>query len=53
MRQAEDRGEEHARAEGVQIAREVLDAIRHMVQGVQVSTAGRPDVALEALGQCF
>jgi methionine synthase / methylenetetrahydrofolate reductase(NADPH) len=50
MRQAEVRGEEHARAEGVQIAQEVLDAVREMVQGVQVSTSGRLDVALETLG---
>jgi hypothetical protein len=50
MRQAEARGEAHARAEGIQIAQEVLDAVRGMVQGVQVSTSGRPDVALEALG---
>ncbi|HET9276428.1 MAG TPA: bifunctional homocysteine S-methyltransferase/methylenetetrahydrofolate reductase [Gemmatimonadales bacterium] len=49
MRQAEARGEEHARAEGLQIAQEILGAVRHLVQGVQVSTAGRPDVALEAL----
>jgi homocysteine S-methyltransferase len=50
MRQAESRGEEHARAEGVQIAQEVLDAVREMVQGVQVNTSGRLDVALETLG---
>jgi hypothetical protein len=52
MREAEARGAEAAHAEGIRIAQEVLDAVRGMVQGVQVSTpGGRVEVALEALGQ--
>jgi homocysteine S-methyltransferase len=51
MRRAESKGEQAARSEGVRIAQEVLDAIRGSVQGVQISTAGRPDLALETLGQ--
>ena len=52
MREAEGRGAEAAHAEGIRIAQEVLDAVRGMVQGVQVSTpGGRVEVALEALGQ--
>jgi homocysteine S-methyltransferase len=52
MREAEAGGAEAAHAEGIRIAQEVLDAVRGMVQGVQVSTpGGRIEVALEALGQ--
>jgi homocysteine S-methyltransferase len=52
MRRAEAGGPEEAHAEGIRIAQEVLDAVRGMVQGVQVSTpGGRIEVALEALGQ--
>ncbi|HEX2217238.1 MAG TPA: bifunctional homocysteine S-methyltransferase/methylenetetrahydrofolate reductase [Gemmatimonadales bacterium] len=52
MRRAEAAGPEAAHAEGIRIAQEVLEAVRGMVQGVQVSTpGGRIDVALEALGQ--
>jgi homocysteine S-methyltransferase len=36
MRIADSKGPEHARAEGVAIAREILDAVRGMVQGVQI-----------------
>jgi ribosomal protein L18 len=51
MRQAEAGGMEAAHAEGIRIAQEVLEAVRGMVQGVQVSTpGGRVEVALEALG---
>ena len=50
MRRAEARGDDHARAEGVQIAQEVLEGVRDIVQGVQVSTSGRPEVAVEAIG---
>ena len=50
MRRAEAAGAEAAYAEGIHIAREVLEAVRGMVQGVQVSTpAGRVEVALETL----
>jgi methionine synthase I (cobalamin-dependent)/5,10-methylenetetrahydrofolate reductase len=52
MRQAEAGGPEAGHAEGIRIAQEVLEAVRGMVQGVQVSTpGGRVEVALEALGQ--
>ena len=52
MRRAEAGGAAAAHAEGVRIAQEVLEAVRGMVQGVQVSTpGGRLEVALEALGQ--
>jgi methionine synthase I (cobalamin-dependent)/5,10-methylenetetrahydrofolate reductase len=52
MREAEGRGAEAAHTEGIRIAQEILDAVRGMVQGVQVSTpGGRVEVALEALGQ--
>jgi homocysteine S-methyltransferase len=52
MQRAETGGAEAAHAEGIRIAQEVLEAVRGMVQGVQVSTpGGRVEVALEALGQ--
>jgi len=52
MRRAEAGGTAAAHAEGIRIAQEVLEAVRGMVQGVQVSTpGGRVEVALEALGQ--
>jgi homocysteine S-methyltransferase len=52
MRQAEAIGAGAAHAEGIRIAQEILEAVRGMVQGVQVSTpGGRPEVALEALGR--
>jgi homocysteine S-methyltransferase len=52
MRHAEAAGPGAAHAEGIRIAQEILEAVRGMVQGVQVSTpGGRPEVALEALGQ--
>ena len=37
MRVASDRSKEHAREEGIAIARESLLAVRAVVQGVQVS----------------
>jgi homocysteine S-methyltransferase len=37
MRAASERGKEHARDEGLQIARESLLEVRDMIQGVQVS----------------
>jgi methionine synthase I (cobalamin-dependent)/5,10-methylenetetrahydrofolate reductase len=49
MRRAEQRGSAHA--EGLRIAQEVVEAVRGMVQGIQVSAPGRPEVALEALGR--
>ena len=50
MRAAQERGREAALAEGVAIARETLDRVRHLVRGAQVSAPfGRVSVALEVL----
>ena len=51
MRKAQERGDEAAAAEGVRIAREVLEEVRGAVQGVHVGGAsGRMELALEVLG---
>jgi homocysteine S-methyltransferase len=48
MRRASERSKDHALAEGIAIAREMLDAVRASVQGVQVSAPfGRVELALE------
>jgi homocysteine S-methyltransferase len=48
IRRAEAAG--HAAAEGVAIAREVIDAIRPIVRGIQITTAaGAVDAALEVI----
>jgi methionine synthase / methylenetetrahydrofolate reductase(NADPH) len=48
MRAASDRSKEHAVAEGIAIAREMLDQVRPLVQGVQVSAPfGRVELALD------
>ena len=48
MRRAQEHGKDAAQAEGVTIAREMLQRIRPMVQGAQVSAPfGRVQVALE------
>ena len=50
MREAGARSGAHALAEGVSIAQEMLTAVRHVVQGVQVSAPfGRADLALQVL----
>jgi homocysteine S-methyltransferase len=50
MQAAQEKGKEAALAEGVRIAREMLDRVRHLVQGVQVSAPfGKVEVALEVL----
>jgi homocysteine S-methyltransferase len=50
MRLAQEQGTAAARAEGVAIAAEMVDAIKDLVQGVQVTApAGRIDAALEVL----
>jgi len=50
MRRAEERGPEAARAEGRAVAREVLEAIRDRVEGVQLSApGGRVEPVLEVL----
>ncbi len=51
MGAAQEKGKEAALAEGVAIAREMLDQVRSMVQGAQVSAPfGRVPVALEVFG---
>jgi homocysteine S-methyltransferase len=48
MRRANERGKEQAVAEGVAIAREMLERVRGAVQGVQVSAPfGKVELALE------
>jgi len=50
MRKAQDKGPEAARKEGLAIAQEILNAVKKLVQGVQISPAsGRTDIALEIL----
>jgi methionine synthase I (cobalamin-dependent)/5,10-methylenetetrahydrofolate reductase len=50
MRKAQEHGSAAARAEGVAIASEMVDAVKDLVQGVQVSApAGRVGAALEVL----
>jgi len=50
MRKAQEKGPEAAREEGVRIAAEVLESIRGLVQGVQISPPlGRIDLALRVL----
>jgi homocysteine S-methyltransferase len=50
MRTAQEHGSAAARDEGILIASEMVDAVRSLVQGVQVSApAGRVDAALETL----
>ncbi|HET7373601.1 MAG TPA: bifunctional homocysteine S-methyltransferase/methylenetetrahydrofolate reductase [Gemmatimonadaceae bacterium] len=48
MRRANEKSKEHAIAEGIAIAREMLDRVRPIVQGVQVSAPfGKVELALE------
>jgi homocysteine S-methyltransferase len=50
MRTAQERGPEAAEAEGVAIAREMVAAVRNLVQGIQVSAPlGRVDLALRVV----
>src|SRR3954468_4658607 len=51
MRRASEKSKEHAGAEGIAIAREMLDRVRGAVQGVQVSAPfGKVELALEVFG---
>ena len=51
MRRANAQSREHAVAEGIAIAREMLDRVRESVQGVQVSAPfGKVALALEVFG---
>ena len=48
MRKANDRSREHAVAEGIAIAREMLERVKPLVQGVQVSAPfGKVELALQ------
>jgi homocysteine S-methyltransferase len=48
MRRANEKSKDHAVAEGIAIAREMLDRVRALVQGVQVSAPfGKVDLALQ------
>ena len=50
MRRANERSREHAVAEGIDIAREMLVRVRGLVQGVQVSAPfGKVDLALQVM----
>jgi homocysteine S-methyltransferase len=52
MRAASERSREHAVAEGIAIAREMLERVRHAVQGAQVSAPfGKVEMALEVFGE--
>ncbi|HEX6534661.1 MAG TPA: bifunctional homocysteine S-methyltransferase/methylenetetrahydrofolate reductase [Gemmatimonadaceae bacterium] len=51
MRRASEQSKEHAVAEGIAIAREMLERVRGSVQGVQVSAPfGKVELALEVFG---
>jgi homocysteine S-methyltransferase len=51
MRHAGEKSKEHAVAEGIAIAREMLERVRDGVQGVQVSAPfGKVELALEVFG---
>jgi homocysteine S-methyltransferase len=48
MRRANEKSKEHAVAEGIAIAREMLSCVKSAVQGVQVSAPfGKIDLALD------
>jgi methionine synthase / methylenetetrahydrofolate reductase (NADH) len=50
MRKAQEQGSAAARAEGVAIAGEVIEAVQGLVQGIQITApAGRVDAALQVL----
>lgn len=50
MRRAQERGPEFAVAEGVAIAREMVEQVRGLVNGIQIATPlGRIDAALQVL----
>jgi homocysteine S-methyltransferase len=51
MRRASERSKDHAVAEGMAIAREMLERVQGAVRGVQVSAPfGKVELALEVLG---
>ncbi|OYV71637.1 MAG: hypothetical protein B7Z72_06490 [Gemmatimonadetes bacterium 21-71-4] len=52
MRRANERSRDHAVAEGLAIAREMLDRVRDALQGAQVSAPfGKVDLALDVFGR--
>jgi hypothetical protein len=52
MRKANERGDEAAAAEGVEIAREVMQEIGGAIQGIQLTgSSGQVERALEVLGR--
>ena len=52
MRRASEKSKEHAVAEGIAIAREMLERVRGAVQGVQVSAPfGKVELALEVFDE--
>jgi methionine synthase / methylenetetrahydrofolate reductase(NADPH) len=52
MRRANERSKDHAVAEGIAIAREMLDRVRPAVQGVQVSAPfGKVELALDVFAE--
>jgi len=51
MRRANEKSKGHAVAEGIAIAREMLDRVRPLVQGIQVSAPfGKVELALDVFG---
>lgn len=51
MRRANEKSKEHAIAEGIAIAREMLERVRGLVQGAQVSAPfGKVELALQVFG---
>ena len=51
MRRANEKSKDHAVAEGIAIAREMLERIQPIVQGVQVSAPfGKVELALQVFG---
>jgi len=51
MQRANEKSKEHALQEGIAIAREMLERIKPLVQGVQVSAPfGKVELALEVFG---
>src|SRR4029453_13126492 len=52
MRKASEKSKEHAIAEGIAMAREMLERVREGVQGVQVSAPfGKVELALEVFAE--
>jgi homocysteine S-methyltransferase len=52
MRRANEKSKEHAVAEGIAVAREMLERVKPLVQGAQVSAPfGKVELALEVFGR--